>query len=61
MWGEPAVIVGDFNIEPTTHCSLLARILAGLWVDLETPWAAARDVHQSVTCKRSLDSLGGTG
>ena len=39
--GQPRMIVGDFNVEPTKTPSLSYGISAGLWVDLQACWAAA--------------------
>ena len=39
--GQPCLIVGDFNVEPTKIPCLAKGISAGLWVDLEASWAAA--------------------
>ena len=37
--GQPCLIVGDFNVEPTKIPCLAKGISAGLWVDLEASWA----------------------
>ena len=39
--GQPCLIVGDFNVEPTKIPCLAKGISAGLWVDLEASWATA--------------------
>ena len=39
--GQPCLIVGDFNVEPTKIPCLAKGISAGLWVDLEASWAIA--------------------
>ena len=33
--GQPCLLVGDFNVEPTKIPCLAKGISAGLWVDLE--------------------------
>ena len=47
--GQPCLIVGDFNGEPTKILCLSEGISAGLWVDLEAAWALARGVQPDVT------------
>ena len=39
--GQPGLIVGDCNVEPTTIPCLTKGISAGLWVDLEEAWSSA--------------------
>ena len=56
--GQPCLIVGDFNVEPTKIPCLAKRISAGHWVDMEAVWAPASGVQPAVTCKRTLDSTG---
>ena len=57
--GQPCLLVGDFNVEPTKiHC-LAKGISAGLWVDLEGAWASAAGLQSSPTCKRDWGSPGG--
>ena len=57
--GQPCLIVGDFNVEPTKIPCLAKGISAGLWVDLEASWAAASGRVPAVTCKRTWDSDSG--
>ena len=57
--GQPCLIVGDFNIEPTKIPCLLKGISAGSWFDLQDCWAAAYGNPPSATCKHSLLSTGG--
>ena len=57
--GQPCLLVGDFNVEPTKIPCLAKGISAGLWVDLEEAWALAAGVKPSVTCKRTWGSSGG--
>ena len=58
--GQPCMLVGDFNVEPTkTHC-LAKGISAGLWVDLEGSWALATGRQPASTCMREWGSGGGT-
>ena len=37
--GQPCVLVGDFNVEPTNIPCLAKGISAGPWVDFEEAWA----------------------
>ena len=39
--GQPWMLVGDFNVEPTKIPCLAKGISDGLWVDLEASWALA--------------------
>ena len=57
-WGSPCLLAGDFNVEPTNIPCLL--VSAGLWVDLDAAWSAAKGQHPAVTCKRSWVSSGGS-
>ena len=57
--GQPCLIVGDFNVEPTKIPFLAKGISAGLWVDLEASWAIAAGRDPAVTCKRTWDSDSG--
>ena len=48
--GQPCLLVGVFNVEPTKiHC-LAKGISAGLWVDFEKAWALAAGFHPAPTC-----------
>ena len=52
--GQPCLLVGDFNVEPTKiHC-LGKGISAGLWVDFGEAWAHAAGLHPAPTCKRAV-------
>ena len=57
--GQPCLIVGDFNVEPTKIPCLAKGISAGLWVDLEEATALAAGLRPAVTCKKDWDSVGG--
>ena len=57
--GQPCLLVGDFNVEPTKIPCLAKGISAGLWVDLEEAWALAAGLHPAITCKKAWDSVGG--
>ena len=57
--GQPCMLVGDFNIEPTRIPCLAEGISAGLWVDLEAAWALASGTQPTAACKRTGDSAGG--
>ena len=58
--GQPCILVGDFNVEPTKIPCLAKGISAGLWVDLEVSWALANGKQSSSTCLREWCSGGGT-
>ena len=58
--GQPCLMVGDFNVEPTKIPCLAKGISAGLWVDLEGSWALATGRQPSSTCRREWGSVGGT-
>ncbi len=57
--GQPCLLVGDFNVEPTKIPCLAKGISAGLWVDLEEAWALAAGLQPTPTCKRSWTAIGG--
>ena len=59
MLGQPCLLVGDFNVEPTKIPCLAKGISAGLWVDFGEAWAVAAGVHPAPTCKRSWTAAGG--
>ena len=59
--GQPCLIVGDFNVEPTKIPCLAKGISAGLWVDLEEAWALAAGSRPAPTCKRSWSAAGVIG
>ena len=50
--GQPSMLAGDFNVEPTKIPCLAKGISAGLWVDLEVSWALATGKEPSSTCMR---------
>ena len=50
--GQPCLLVGDFNVEPTRIPCLAKGISAGLWVDPVACWALAGGVQPSSTCMR---------
>ena len=57
--GQPCLLVGDFNVEPTKIPCLAKGISAGLWVDFGEAWALAAGLHPAPTCKRSWTAVGG--
>ena len=57
--GQPCLLVGDFNVEPTKIPCLAKGISAGLWVDFEEAWAVAAGLQPAPTCKRSWTAVGG--
>ena len=57
--GQPCLLAGDFNVEPTKIPCLAKGISAGLWVDFGEAWAIAAGLHPAPTCKRSWSAVGG--
>ena len=57
--GQPCLLVGDFNVEPTKIPCLAKGISAGLWVDLQEAWALATGLQPAPTCKRTWSAAGG--
>ena len=57
--GQPCLLVGDFNVEPTKIPCLAKGISAGLWVDFGEAWAGAAGLQPAPTCKRSWTAAGG--
>ena len=57
--GQPCMLVGDCDVEPTKIPCLSKGISAGRWVDLEPSWALATGKQPASTCKRSWGSSGG--
>ena len=50
--GQPCMLVGDCNVEPTKIPRLAKGISAGLWVDLEVSWALATGEQPASGCMR---------
>ena len=42
--GQPVIIAGDFNADPTVIPSLAKGIMDGHWIDLERAFATSRSV-----------------
>ena len=57
--GQPCLLVGDFNVEPTKIPCLAKGISAGLWVDFGEAWALAAGLHPAPTCERNWTGVGG--
>ena len=57
--GQPCLLVGDFNAEPTQIPCLAKGISAGLWVDLEEAWALAAGLRPTPTCKKDWNATDG--
>ena len=57
--GQPCLLVGDFNVEPTKIPCLAKGISAGLWVDLEAAWALTAGLHPAPACKSGWTAVGG--
>ena len=59
--GQPVVLVGDFNADPTVVPSLAKGIMDGHWIDIEQAFATGRGVAPSRTCQFQLDEDKGSG
>ena len=57
--GQPCMLVGDFNVEPTKIPCLAKGISALLWVDFEEAWSLAAGLQPAPTCKRDWFASGG--
>ena len=57
--GQPCLLVGDFNVEPTKIPCLAKGISAGLWVDFGEAWSIAAGLQPAPTCKRDWTAAGG--
>ena len=57
--GQPCLLVGDFNVEPTKIPCIAKGISTGLWVDFDEAWALAAWLQPAPTCKRSWTAVGG--
>ena len=57
--GQPCLLVGDVNVEPTKILCLAKGISAGLWVDFGEAWELDAVLGPAVTCKKAWDSAGG--
>ena len=57
--GQPCLLVGDYNVEPTKIPCLAKGISAGLWVDFGKACALTAGLHPAPTCKRSWTAAGG--
>ena len=57
--GQPSLIVGDFNVEPTKIPCLAKGISAGLCVDIVRAQALAAGLRPTPTCKRDWSATAG--
>ena len=57
--GQPCMLVGDFNVEPTKIPCLAKGISAGLWVDFEEASALTAGLQPAPTCERDWGATGG--
>ena len=57
--GQPCLLVGDFNVEPTKIPCLAKGISSGLWVDFEEAWALSAGSRSAPACKKSWSADGG--
>ena len=58
--GQPAILVGGFNADPTVIPSLAKGIMNGHWIDVEQAFATGRGVLPSRTCQFQLDKEKGS-
>ena len=58
--GQPCLLVGDFNVEPTKIPCLAKGIMAGLWVDLEASLGFGFWQESWVTCRQDWRSSSGS-
>ena len=57
--GQPSMLVGDCNVEPTKNPLPVIGISAGLWVDFEAAWALATGLRPAPSGKRDWTASGG--
>ena len=60
-WGQPCLIVGNLNVEPSKIPCLRQGISAGSSFDLQEAWACASGVAPGATLNHSFASTGGEG
>ena len=53
--GQPVILAGDVNADPTVIPSLAKGISDGQWVNLERAFACGRGVPPSSTCQFQFD------
>ena len=53
--GQPVILAGDFNTDPTVIPSLAKGIMDCHWIDLERAFTTGRRVSPSCTCQFQLD------
>ena len=53
--GQPVILVGDFNADPTVIPSLAKGIMNGHWIDVEQAFPTGRGVAPSRTCQLQLN------
>ena len=53
--GQPVILVGDLNADPTIIPSLAKGIMNGHWIDVEQAFAIGRGVAPARTCQFQLD------
>ena len=58
--GQPCLIFGYLNMEPTRIPCLLKGISAGSWFDVQEAWAHASGTAPGATCKHCFTSTGST-
>ena len=58
--GQPVIIAGDFNTEPSNIPVIAKALYGGDLVDLESAFAAGKGASPSPTCRFDLDGAPGT-
>ena len=53
--GQPVILVGDLNADPTVIPSLAKGVMNGHWIDVEQAFAIGRGVAPSRPCQFQLD------
>ena len=53
--GQPVILVGDLNADPTIILSLAQGIMNGHWIDVDQAFAIGRGVAPARTCQFQLD------
>ena len=58
--GQPVMLVGDLNADPSVIPSLAKNMSEGAWTDVEKAFATGRGVAPALTCQFQLDEPRGT-
>ena len=58
--GQPVMLVGDLNADPSAIPSLVKSMSDGAWIDVEKAFATGSGVAPALTCQFQLDDGKGT-